>query len=123
MIYLTMPELLRVADRALGGPAPIRDVGLLEAAVARPAASAFGVDAYATVEAKAAALMHSLVRNHALIDGNKRLGLAGAIAFLGVNGRRLALTNDEAYDLVIDVSVGRLDDVDSIVPRLRTTAR
>ncbi len=113
MIYLTLSELLHVAERTLG-EVLIRDVGLLESAVARPQASAFGEDAYPTLDAKAAALMHSLARNRALVDGNKRLALAGLIAFYGMNGRRLNLTNDEAYDLVITVASGELDDVEGI---------
>ena len=84
----------------------------------RPAASAFGRDAYAGLDAKAAALLHSLARNHALADGNKRLALAGTIAFYGLNGYRLTLTNDEAYELVMAVAHGRLDDVDAIASRL-----
>ena len=118
MIFLTVPELLHVAERALGGEPKVRDIGLLEAAVARPAAGAFGHEAYPTLEAKAAALLHSLARNHALVDGNKRLALAGVIAFYGVNGRRLTLSNDEAYDLVMAIADGRLDSVAEIVPRL-----
>ena len=59
-------------------------------------------------------MLHSLASNHALIDGNKRLALAAIIAFYGVNGRRLALTNDEAYELIIDVAAGKLDSVDGI---------
>ncbi len=98
----------------------MRDYGLLESAAARPQATAFGEDAYRDLDAKAAALLHSLARNHALVDGNKRLALAAVIAFYGVNGRRLTLTNDEAYDLVIDVAAGRLDSVDDIAARLRT---
>ena len=109
MIYLTVPELLHVAERALGLEPKIRDIGLLEAAAARPAASAFGHDAYPDLDAKAAALLHSLARNHALVDGNMRLALAGAIAFCGVNGQRLILTNDEAFELVMAVADGRLD--------------
>ena len=58
--------------------------------------------------------MHSSARNRALVDGNKRLALAGLIAFYGMNGRRLNLTNDEAYDLVITVASGELDDVEGI---------
>jgi prophage maintenance system killer protein len=77
----------------------------------RPQASAFGTDAYADIHEKAAALLHSLARNHPLVDGNKRLALAGTIAFLGVNGVRLTLTNDEAFDLVVAVASGELDDV------------
>ncbi len=118
MIYLTMPELLHVAERALGFEPKLRDIGLLEAAAARPAATAFGSDAYPDLDAKAAALLHSLARNHALVDGNKRLALAGTIAFYGLNGRRLTLTNDEAYELVMAVASGRLDDVCAIAARL-----
>lgn len=118
MIYLTLAELLHVADRAIEGDVVIRDHGLLESALARPQSSVFGEDAYPTLEGKAAALLHSLVRNHALVDGNKRLGLAGTIAFLGVNGRRLTLTNDQAYDLTIAVATGELDDVSAIARRL-----
>jgi death on curing protein len=118
VIYLTVPELLHVAERALGGKPEVRDVGLLEAAAARPSATAFGKDAYPDLDVKAAALLHSLARNHALLDGNKRLALAGVIAFYGINGRRLALTNDEAYDLVMAVSDGRLDAVSDIAALL-----
>jgi death on curing protein len=89
VIYLTLSELLHIAGRALGSEAEVRDYGLLESAAARPQASAFGGDAYPDLDAKAAALLHSLARNHALVDGNTRLALAGMIAFYGVNGRRL----------------------------------
>lgn len=118
MIYLTVPELLHVAERALGFEPKTRDIGLLEAAAARPAASAFGRDAYPDLDAKAAALMHSLARIHSLVDGNKRLALAGVIAFYGVNGRRLTLSNDDAYQLVMAVADGSLDDVGAIASRL-----
>jgi death-on-curing protein len=118
VIYLTLPELLHVAARALGGEPDVRDYGLLESALARPQATAFGSDAYPGLDAKAAALLHSLARNHALIDGNKRLALAAAIAFYGVNGRRLTLTNDEAYELVMTVASGELDAVGGIAARL-----
>ena len=119
MIYLTVPELLHIAERALGSEPDIRDYGLLESAAARPRATAFGSNAYPDLDAKAAALLHSLARNHALVDGNKRLALAAVIAFYGVNGYRLTLTNDEAYDLVIDVAAGNLDSVDDIAARLK----
>ena len=112
MIYLTLPELLHVAARALGSEPAVCDYGLLESALARPPATAFGSDVYPGLDAKAAALLHSLASNHALIDGNKRLALAATIAFYGVNGRRLIMSNDEAYDLIIDVAAGKLDSVD-----------
>jgi death-on-curing protein len=118
VIYLTLPELLHVADRSLGGEPRVRDIGLLESALARPQATAFGADAYPDLDAKAAALLHSLARNRALVDGNKRLALAGVIAFYGLNGRRLTLSNDEAYDLVIAVADGSLDAVEQIVIRV-----
>jgi death on curing protein len=118
VIYLTLAELLHVAERTLGGEPQIRDLGLLESSLARPRATAFGSDAYPDLDAKSAALLHSLARNHALVDGNKRLALAGVIAFYGVNGRRLTLTNDEAYDLVIAVADGTLDAVEQIAARV-----
>jgi len=105
VIYLTLPELLHVAERTLSGEPLIRDFGLLESALARPQTTVFGADAYHGVEEKAAALLHSLARNHALVDGNKRLALAATIAFLGVNGRRLTWSNDQAYEFVMSVAV------------------
>jgi len=120
VIYLTLPELLHIAERALGGEPHVRDYGLLEPAAARPRATVFGGDAYPDLDAKAAALLHSLARNHALVDGNRRLALAAVIAFYGVNGRRLTLTNDQAYHLVIGIAAGHLDSVDDIAARLRT---
>ena len=119
MIYLTMAELLHVAERTLGGDVPVRDHGLLQSALARPEASVFGSDAYPTLEEKAAALLHSLARNHALVDGNKRLALAATIAFLGINGRRLTLTNDEAYHLVMEVAAGQRHEVAELAKTLR----
>jgi death-on-curing protein len=101
----------------------VRDYGLLESAVARPQATAFGADAYPDLDAKAAALLHSLARSHALVDGNKRLALAAVIAFSGVNGRTLTLTNDQAYDLVMDVAAGNLDSVSDITAQLATATK
>ena len=123
MIYLTLPELLHVAERVLGGEPPIRDIGLLESAVARPQATAFGTDAYPDLDTKAAALVHSVARNHALVDGNKRLALAAAIAFYGMNGRRLALTNDEAFELIMRIASGELDSVEEITAVLATATQ
>jgi hypothetical protein len=73
-----------------------------------------GADAYPDLHAKAAALVHSLARNHALADGNKRLALGALVAFYGINGRRLTLTNDAAYELIMQVAAGELDSVDEI---------
>ena len=118
MIYLGVEDLLHIAERTLPH-VEVRDLGLLQSASARPQASAFGEEAYPSVYAKAAALIHSIARNHALVDGNKRLALAGGIAFLGVNGLRLKMSNDEAYEFIIAVAVGALDDVNAIAGVLR----
>lgn len=114
MIYLTLTDVLHVAERTIAGEVQVRDHGLLESAVVRPKTTVFGKDAYPTLEAKAAALLQSIARNHALVDGNKRLALAATLAFLGINGRRLTLTNDEAYDFVIDVATGHLAEISDI---------
>ncbi len=122
MIYLNLEDLLHIARRIL--PAyEIRDAGLLEASVARPQATVFGEDAYPSIHDKAAALVHSVVRNHALLDGNKRLGLGALIAFYGLNGMRLTLTNEETYDLIMAVATGQLDDVESIAQQLALSTR
>ena len=117
MIHLDLEDLLHVAARTLG-EVRVRDAGLLESAVARPRSTAFGEEAYPSIHGKAAALLHSLARNHALVDGNKRLALAATIAFYGLNGLRLTLSNDEAYDLVMAIAAGDLDGVEPIAERL-----
>jgi death-on-curing protein len=118
VIFLDLEDLLHIAKRTLGIAPVVRDHGLLESALGRPQATAFGADAYPGIHQKAAALLHSLARNHALVDGNKRLALAATIAFYGMNGLRLALTNDEAYELVMRVATGELDDVPAIAEQL-----
>jgi death-on-curing protein len=105
--YLDLEDLLTLA-RALG-VGPVRDVGLLDAAVSRPRSSAFGRDAYPTLTLKAAALLHSLVRNHALIDGNKRLAWLALTVFLDLNGLAIEMTDDAAFELVMDAAEGKAD--------------
>jgi death on curing protein len=119
VIFLDVEDLLQIASRTLGAEPAVRDWGLLASALARPQASAFGADAYQELEDKAAALLHSLARNRALVDGNKRLALAATIAFLGVNGQRLTFTEDEVYDFVIAVATGQLDNVSDIAEALK----
>jgi len=119
VIFLDLDDLLHVAERALGGSPRVRDLGLLESAAIRPQTTALGEDAYPDLETKAAALLHSIANNDALVDGNKRLALAATIAFVGVNGRRLTLRNDEAYDLAIAVASGDLTEVAEIAEQLR----
>lgn len=105
--YLDLETLLVIVDEA--GLQAVRDLGLLESAAMRPRTSVFGQDAYPTIDEKAAALMESIVRNHPLIDGNKRLGWIAAKTFYIVNGIHLAAPHDDAYDLVIGIAEGRVD--------------
>ena len=103
--YLTDDEAFAVAAR-LGFH--VRDAGLLSSAIARPRTSAFGEDAYPDLTTKAAALFESLVRNHALLDGNKRLAVVLTWTFLLNNGFRLEHTEDDAYDFTIAAASGEL---------------
>lgn len=105
------------------GLGPVRDMGLLESALERPLTTLMGSDAYLTLEVKAAALLHSICLNHALMDGNKRLAALATMIFLDINGHPPDLTNDELFDLTIAVASGDLRDVDGIAARLRTTTR
>jgi death-on-curing protein len=125
MIYLTIEDLLVVAERVLGGDVLLRDAGLLESAAARPRTTVFGEDTYPDLHSKAAALLLSICKNCALIDGNTRLALAATIVMLGVNGWKLSLTNDEAYDLVIAIASSELTEVADVAEQLRqgTTLR
>lgn len=86
---------------------PVRDLGLLDSATARPRSSAFGVDAYPTLPEKAAALLDDC-RQHALVDGNKRLGWLATVAFLWINGQLLLAPEDDAYDLVVGIAERRI---------------
>ncbi|GAA1793855.1 type II toxin-antitoxin system death-on-curing family toxin [Planosporangium flavigriseum] len=112
MIFLTLEELTELAHAVVDGEVKIRDPGLLGAAVARPQTTVFGEDAYPTLADKAAALLHSIVRNHALIDGNKRLAFAAAILFCALNGHYPRFGDDEAYDMVIRAATGEFDVAD-----------
>lgn len=121
--FLDLDDLTVIATDAIGSPPLVRDYGLLEAALARPAATVFGSDAYPTIHAKAAALLHSLAANHALVDGNKRLALLATYVFLDLNGYELSTSQDAAYDLVISVADGTLSDVEKIAERLAGWSR
>jgi death-on-curing protein len=118
VIFLDIEDLLHIAQRALGAAPQVRDRGLLESALVRPRATAYGEDVYASIHEQAAALLHSLACNHGLVDGNKRLALAATLAFYGMNGMRVTLTNDEAYRLIMSVAAGQLTDVPAIAATL-----
>ncbi len=116
--HLNLDDLLAAAEAALGRPPDIRDIGILEAAVARTRASVYGEDAYPDLDAKGAALLHSIVTGHALIDGNKRLGWVAVRLFYRLNGRELHAPIDDAFDLVVEIADGSIRDVPAIAARI-----
>lgn len=101
-VLLTTEDLLTlVADLGVG---PVRDLGLLDAASHRPGAVLYGHEAYPGLDRKAAALLDSIVGNHALVDGNKRLGWLAVVVFYGLNDIDLDAPDDPAYELVMSVA-------------------
>nr|WP_313777639.1 type II toxin-antitoxin system death-on-curing family toxin [Mycobacterium sp.] len=104
--YLDREDVLTAGSIAFGGELKVRDYGLLDAAIARPRATVFGVDAYPDLLDKAAALLQLPARNHALVDGNKRTAWAAAWTFLIINGFELAadFDVDRAEDLMNEVA-------------------
>lgn len=114
--YLDLEDLLLLAAEL--GVLPVRDLGLLDSAAHRPASSAFGEDAYPDLPAKIAALLSSIARNHALLDGNKRLAWLAAVAMADLNGPDLLPpSTDAAYDLVIAAATGEADAA-ALAPQL-----
>ena len=110
--YLSMEQVLALHQAllgAFGGSSGLRDRGALEAALARPALTFAGEDLYADEPAKAAAFMHSLVLNHPFIDGNKRVGAAGAELFLRWNGWDVEVADEEFETVTLSVAAGELD--------------
>lgn len=121
--YLTAEDLLQVATNAIGGQPLVRDYGLLESASARPQTNLFGADAYPDLWTKAAALGHSLIRNHPLLDGNKRLGWVAMRTFQELNGVPPVRADvDRAERFVLDIAAGELDEVTGIAKQLRELA-
>ena len=120
-VYLDRDDVLVAGAAALGVVPAVADYGLLDSAVARPAATAFGLDAYPDLVTKAAALLQSLARNHAFVDGNKRTAWASAWTFLTLNGIPLAATYDvdAAERLVLDVATGAEQSLDTIAACLQ----
>jgi death-on-curing protein len=118
--YLELDDLLVAAQGFPGHRPEVRDYGLLESALARPKATVFGEDAYTGIHEKAAALLDSLVNNHALVDGNKRLGWVAVRLFYGFDGYRVCASEDEKVGLVVDVAAGELNDVSKIAHKLST---
>ena len=121
--HLDTDDLIALAVALLGDPPPIRDLGLLAAAAARPRATAFGDDAYPDTWTKAAGLLHSIVTNHPLVDGNKRLGWLACAVFLDLNGvDPTTATDDDVVDLVVHVAAHPID-VSELATRLQGIVR
>jgi death on curing protein len=104
--YLTLEDVLRQVERAGW---VVRDAGLLASAVARPAASAFGQDAYPELWSKAAALCQSLDNNQALVDGNKRLAWLTTKVFLAINGQQLGASAHDGERFMVELVAGHAD--------------
>ena len=115
--YLDFHDLLLICDEIIPGY-QIRDKGLLLSALERPQTQLYGVELYPVFELKAAALMHSIARNHALIDGNKRLAWSAMRVFCLMNRRDVVLTVSQAEKLTVAVAAGKYE-VDQIAPRLK----
>jgi death-on-curing protein len=118
-VYLDLDDLLLIALSAIGESIEVRDYGLLESALARPRATVFGQDAYSDVHLKAAALLHSLARNHPLVDGNKRLAWTACRTFLALNDQWISAPEDDRFDFVIAVASGSLRELGEIAKQLR----
>ena len=117
--FLDLDDLVELARGLLGDPPPIRDIGLLGSAAARPQTTAFGEDAYPDLVSKAAALLQSIVNNHALVDGNKRLGWLATAVFLELNGIKASrASNDDVYEFIVWIAASN-PDLDDITTRLR----
>ncbi len=118
--YLDPEDLVLLARLLLGDPPPLRDPGLLGSAAARPQTTVFGEDAYPDVWTKAAALVQSVVKNHPLVDGNKRLGWLATAVFLELNDKTVVqATNDDVYSFVVAVAAGK-DTIEVVAKRLRS---
>jgi len=122
--HLSVEDLLRIADGVVDGQVVVRELGLLASAAHRPQTTVFGADAYPSLADKAAALMHSLARNHPLIDGNKRLAWAATRIFCLLNGEDLRYVSvDAAEEFVLSVARGDLEveDIAEWIRRSWTT--
>lgn len=122
--FLDRDDVLVAGAAAVGDLLQVRDYGLLDAAIARPKATAFGLDAYPDDFTKAAALLQSLARNHAFVDGNKRTAWAAAWTFLHINGTELAagFDVDDAEAVMNQVATDADLAVDVVASKLSTYA-
>jgi death-on-curing protein len=112
MIHLSAEQVLFIHARLIaetGGAHGVRDLGMLESAVARPQATFGEKDLYPDLFTKAATLLESLIKDHPFVDGNKRTGITAAALFLRRNGYSLAASNDELEAFTLQVALGQLD--------------
>lgn len=113
--YLHADELVFINGKVLNnekilrGELKIRDRERLEAAVARPASSAFGQDAYPSLQEKVSAMMHSVARNHPFTDGNKRTAIMATIYMLNVNGYDVTWDAHDALEIILNLTEGKID--------------
>jgi death-on-curing protein len=119
--YLELADILKLG-REIIADFRVREIGLLESAAARPKTSVFGEDAYLTFAEKTAALLHSIARNHALIDGNKRLAWSAARLFCLMNDLDINMKQDKAYEMVVGVAAGQIE-MDELVKILKKAIR
>jgi len=115
MRYLSLQEVISLHSLLIaqsGGSSGLRDHGALESAVAQPEASFGGQDLYPDLASKASALGHSLIQNHAFVDGNKRIGHAAMEVFLLLNGHEIDASVDEQEKVIIDIASGKVSRIE-----------
>ncbi len=111
MIILSKEQVLMLHERlseATGGSKGIRDEGLLDSALSNPFQSFGGEELYSSVQAKAAQLCYGLVKNHAMLDGNKRIGTHVMLVFLALNGYELEYSQKELSDIILALAAGKV---------------
>ena len=111
MVFLTLDDILESHQNQIetyGGSHGIRDIGLLESAIAQPEASFGGQYLHADLFEMAAAYLYHLVMNHPFVDGNKRVGLEAALIFLEINNENLNASDEELVDLVLKTTAGQV---------------
>ena len=116
--YLTVDQVLEINAEVMNGRHTLRDRALLESAVARPQASAFGADAYPDLVSKAAALLHSLVLNHAFVDSNKRTAVLSTLIFVDLNGYKIQWDQREALEFLLQLADHQIE-LDDVIAFLR----
>ena len=122
-LYLDLEAALLIAERATRSTPLVADYGLLESALGRPQATVLGQDAYPTTDRKAAALLHSLAKNHCLVDGNKRLAWLATVVFCYINGVDIDASDDDIYNFVIAIADGSLADADAVATQIAAWSR